>query len=223
LKRLFQHAACADEVIAFGETVPPFNVLASLQSLPGILDVTLETIPNQTPYLRAPVSKLRSETKSHGLRVGLAWAGNPGHYNDATRSLRLAELTPILAIPGVSFCSLQFQVPARDAADWEIFSSKISSQPSRDFLDSASLIDTLDLVISVDTAVAHLAGALACPVWTLIPESPDWRWLLNRTDSPWYLTMRLFRQTQHGGWAPVMARVAEELREWATTTTARAR
>jgi len=144
--------------------------------------------------------------------VGLAWAGNPLHQNDVARSIRLEELALLLQTPDATFYSLQVPVPARDEVCFRSLGKLLDmSGRLKDFLDTASAIAAMDLIIAVDTAVAHLAGALAKPTWTLIAYSPDWRWLMDRPDTPWYPTMRLFRQAQKGQWQPVILQVAEEL------------
>jgi tetratricopeptide (TPR) repeat protein len=213
LKTLFGYSACADVVIAYGEPIPPFDCFTSLISLAGILGVTLETVPRRTPYLKAPRFENLPPAPVGDLHVGLAWAGNPGHHDDASRSLRLEELIPILQTPGVTFYSLQVPVPSGDAACLGAFANVVElGGRFKDFLDTASAVAEMDLVISVDTAVAHLAGALARPVWTLVQYAPDWRWFLDRADTVWYPTMRLFRQPQKGQWQPVIKRAAELLR-----------
>jgi hypothetical protein len=220
LKTLFTCSGCADEVIAYGEAIPPFDCFISLLSLPGLLGAGMETIPRETPYLKAaPAGHLPAAPAGH-LRVGLAWAGNPSHYNDAARSIRLAELAPLFRTPATTFYSLQLPVPAPDEALFRSLSNIVDAAGGfKDFRDTAAIVAELDLVIAVDTAVAHLAGALARPVWTLLPFSPDWRWFLAREDSPWYPTMRLFRQAQRGRWQPVIIRVAEELARFVPTMT----
>ena len=212
LKTLFTYSGCADVVIAYGETIPPFDHFTSLASLPGILGVTLPTIPAQVPYLKAPpVRPLPSAPIGH-LKIGLAWAGNPSHHNDAARSLRLEELAPLLQVPNTTFYNLQRPVPTRDET---YFQSGIKlldlGGEVKDFLDTSAVMAELDLVITVDTSMAHLAGALAKPVWTMLPYSPDWRWLLDRADTPWYPTMRLFRQSQRGQWHSVVSQMIEKL------------
>jgi ADP-heptose:LPS heptosyltransferase len=146
------------------------------------------------------------------FKVGLAWAGNPTHGNDRNRSLSLANLCPLAQVSGVRFFSLQkgeaatearTPPPGMELVDW--------MQDMKDFADTAALIANLDLVIAVDTAVAHLAGALATPVWTLLPFNPDWRWLLEREDSPWYPTMRLFRQPKIVGWDEPVRQITSAL------------
>jgi tetratricopeptide (TPR) repeat protein len=212
-KRLFTFAHCADVVIAYGEPVPPFDCFTSLISVAGLLQVTLDTIPNRVPYLAAPPGEKSSRGRP---KIGLAWAGNPGHNDDALRSLRLAELTPVLQTPGKDFYSLQMPVPERDQALFAATPNLAGLGGGfKDFLDTAAAVAELDLVIAVDTAVAHLAGALGKPVWLLLQHSPDWRWFRQCGDqTPWYPTMRLFRQTQRGQWPPVVAQVAEALRQF---------
>lgn len=212
LKTLFIHSDCAGVVIAYGETIPPFDYFTSLASLPGILGVTLSTIPSQVPYLKAATGwKLPPAPAGH-LKVGIVWAGNPSHHNDAARSIRLEELAPLLQVPGVTFYSLQVPIPARDEAFFRSASGLVDlGGHFNDFLDTATAVAEMDLVITVDTAVGHLAGALAKPVWTLIPYAPDWRWMTDRQDTPWYPTMRLFRQAQRHQWPPVILQVTEEL------------
>ena len=147
------------------------------------------------------------------LKVGLAWAGNPEHHQDAARSLRLEQLAPILQVPGVAFYNLQVPVPVGDQACLQTMSASIHSNLKlADFLDTASVITEMDLVIAVDTAVAHLAGALGKPVWILLQHSSDWRWMLDRPDSRWYPTARLFRQEERGEWKTPILHAAEALK-----------
>jgi tetratricopeptide (TPR) repeat protein len=222
LTTLFQYSNCADAVIPYGSPIPPFDCVTSLLSLPHALGVTLDAIPNRTPYLQAPPGKQLPPAPSGHLKVGLAWAGNPGHHQDAARSIRLQELAPVLQVPGVSFYSLQQSVPARDECCLRSKSDIINFRLIRgDFLDTASVIAELDLVITVDTAVAHLAGALGKPVWLLVQHSPDWRWFLDRPDTPWYPTMQLYRQAERGRWDLPVKRVAEALRRRLDSRSAR--
>lgn len=215
LFRLFAHSQCADEVIMCGQPLPPFDVCTIVFSLPGLLGTTLETVPNRVPYLRAPPPKAPLAVPPGQFKVGLVWAGNPTHDGDARRSLAFADLAPLLATPGIAFFSLQVPPPKRDEACRRAFPNLVDLGPCcADFLDTASFLQQLDLTITVDTAVAHLAGALGRPVWTLITHCPDWRWLLDRADTVWYPTMRLFRQPVRGQWGPVIAQVARELAHW---------
>lgn len=197
-----------DEIVVRGEEVPAFDVHLPLMSLPGILRVNSQVLPGPIPYLAGEPEKAdlwRSRLESYARpRVGLVWSGNPKHANDRNRSMDPALLRPLLAERG-SFHTLQ---PDATAIDGMVSLGGMLT----DFAETAAAISAMDLVISVDTSVAHLAGALGRPVWTLLPHAPDWRWMLDRTDSPWYPSMRLFRQATRGDWAGVVSRVIEELR-----------
>lgn len=215
LKRLFEHARCADIVIAYGETPPPFDYYIPVMSLPLVLGTTLDSIPGD-PRLVAPDAEALPPVPPGHLKVGLAWTGNSTHHNDARRSIPLVELAPILAKPGITFFSLQVPVRPADQPHVDAAPNLVSlTDRLLDFYDTAGCLAQMDLVLSVDTAVAHLAGSLGKPVWTLLPEPADWRWLLQRTDSPWYPTMRLFRQSPSGQWPPAIAQVADELARFA--------
>jgi ADP-heptose:LPS heptosyltransferase len=147
------------------------------------------------------------------LKVGLVWSGNPTHDDDSLRSIDPQLLGDLVSLDGVEFHSLQAPVrPEHQAivAQWPRWVDRTSGMTH--FRATAEYLEGLDLVIAVDTAVAHLAGALGKPVWLLVQDSPDWRWLLNRADSPWYPTLRLFRQSHRGDWSPVLEQVVEELR-----------
>lgn len=219
LTTLLQYSKCADVVIPHGAAIPSFDYFVPLMSLPRALGVTMETIPARTPYLRAPAHE-GLPSQAGCLKVGLAWAGNPNHHQDAARSIPLEALAPILGVPGVAFYSLLPSAPQRDQSSLQ--SSRVihSDLVFKDFLDTASVIAEMDLVIAVDTAVAHLAGALAKPTWLLVQHSPDWRWFLDRADTPWYPTMQLFRQTERGRWETPIRRVAGSLRRLASSTAA---
>ena len=221
LETLFQYNKCADVVIPFGTPLPPFDCRVPLMSVPHALGVALDNIPNSVPYLRAPVDKPLPSDQFGRLKVGLAWAGNPSHHQDATRSVRLEELDPILRAPGVSFYSLQKSVPVRDEPYLRSNAGLIHSGLTfTDYLETASVVAQLDLVITVDTSIAHLAGALGKPVWTLIQHSPDWRWLLDRADTPWYPTMQLYRQAERNHWEFPVRRVASALQRLSVSTLA---
>jgi tetratricopeptide (TPR) repeat protein len=193
---------------------PACDVYCPLLTLPLLLGTTPETIPAAIPYLRAPAEPAAAWRDKLGerrqLRVGVAWAGSPRHVNDHNRSLPLTTLAPLFAIYGIVWVSLQVGQGAAEAAGAPARMIDPSDRLG-DFLDTAALVSQLDLVISVDTAVAHLAGAMGVPVWLLLPVGSDWRWLLNRDDTRWYPTMRLFRQQAYGAWQPVVARVGEAL------------
>lgn len=204
---------------------------ASLLSLPHAFGTTLADIPDQTPYLAPPPALVAAWGRRlddalgprtdgagtgdgigrHGFRrVGIAWAGSPGHGNDRNRSLPLDALLPLAGIPGVRLVSVQ-KGPAAErlaarAAGGGAAADILNLDPEiADFADTAAIMANLDLVVCVDTSVAHLAGALGRPTWVLLPFAPDWRWMLHRTDNPWYPTLRLFRQTAPGDWGPVLA------------------
>ena len=186
-----------------------------LPSLGYCFQTRLESIPQTVPYLSVDMHRaadwrrLYAELPKKGTRIGLVWQGNPKHRNDRNRSLPMGALGSLLDAPGSHFLGLQKGV-GRVAVPEGVFDlSKLLT----DFGETAAAVLSLDLVISVDTAVAHLAGALGKPVWTLLPYAPDWRWLLHREDSPWYPTMRLFRQPMAGDWASVIGDVKRALAE----------
>jgi hypothetical protein len=203
-----------DRLIPAGSALPYFDAHLPLLSLPRVFKTTLESIPRIVPYLRVPPEKAerwRYRLPGDGRRkVGLAWAGNPEYKNDRNRSVPLSEFAPLGRVRGVRFFSLQR--PGDDGAPPpEGLELESLETESGEITDTAAALLSLDLVISVDTMVAHLAGALGVPLWTLLPWQADWRWLLDREDSPWYPTMRLFRQPAAGQWEPVMERLAEAL------------
>ncbi|MFN0243347.1 MAG: tetratricopeptide repeat protein [Planctomycetota bacterium] len=188
------------------------DVQASLMSLPYLFAHDVDTLPRATPYLAADASRVdvwrRRLGDSVQLRVGIVWAGSAGNANDAQRSCALEHFTRLARVPGVQLVSLQ-----KDRREpWPAgFAALDAARELSDFADTAGLVANLDLVVSVDTAACHLAGALARPVWTLVPFCPDWRWMLGRDDSPWYPTMRLFRQPAPGDWSSVFEHVEREL------------
>jgi hypothetical protein len=180
----------------------------------------LENIPANVPYLRADQPTLaRWQTRTSGavgrLKVGIAWAGSPSHANDRRRSLPPALLSSLSKFDGIAWYTLQKSAGDSQPAPRELPFVDLTSSLS-DFSETASFIQNLDLIITVDTAVAHLAGALGKPVWILLPFAPDWRWMRDREDSPWYPTARLLRQPSTGDWNSVMGRVRDELRRFAT-------
>jgi tetratricopeptide (TPR) repeat protein len=200
-------------VIAVGKPFPSYDFHSPLLHLPMVFGTNLQNIPAPIPYLKAndELSKewlRRIDPKPAKLRVGLVWAGHAKHREDSRRSLPLERLAPLLKTPDVQFFSLQTGPPARQAVGSPITDL---TADLHDFCDTAALIENLDLVITVDTAVAHLAGAMGKPVWVLLPRVPDWRWMLERTDTPWYPTMRLLRQKQRGDWDHPIAEAAAEL------------
>lgn len=197
-----------------GGLLPPIDLHCPVMSLPLALGVTQEKLPGTIPYLAADAAKAaaweaRLGTKTRP-RIGLAWSGSPTHAKDRARSITLATLTLLTVFP-YDFHSLQKDVRATDAAALAQLPIAHHGDELHHFADTAALIAAMDLVITVDTSVAHLAGAMGKPTWLLLPQVPDWRWMLERSDTPWYPTMRLFRQPLHADWASVMAQVADAL------------
>jgi ADP-heptose:LPS heptosyltransferase len=182
------------------------------------MGTTFRTIPHQVPYLAAEPDRIKHWRSrmplDNKLKVGIVWAGQPSHANDRNRSITLSHLDRLAAVPDVWFCSLQ-----KGKASQQIYSRTNRLQLAnwekelKDFGDTAALIANLDLVITVDTAVAHLTGAMGKPIWVLIPFVPDWRWMLERSDSPWYPTLRLFRQPVFGDWDTPVEKIATALSE----------
>ncbi|MDX2241866.1 MAG: tetratricopeptide repeat-containing glycosyltransferase family protein [Leptolyngbyaceae cyanobacterium bins.302] len=220
LVRLFQTIPSVEQVVAAGDPLPSFNVQASFLSLPRIFRTTLETIPNQVPYLYPnfalehicpPLASASAiQLEQNRLKVGIVWGGDVNHYTDRDRSCPFQNFQQILNCPEVQFYSLQKGAHCSELADSRVVDL---SDCLHDFADTATIINHLDLVITVDTAVAHLAGALGKPVWILLSFAADWRWLMARLDSPWYPTARLFRQTQRRDWAGVCQQVAIALNQ----------
>jgi tetratricopeptide (TPR) repeat protein len=207
----------AARTISKGDHVPDFDLHCPLLSLPLAFASRIETIPNSMPYLSAPARAVADwQTRlgpKHRPRFGLAWSGSPLHKNDRNRSISLAALLSLLDLDA-TFVSLQKDVRSEDVPILKERGDICHyGDGLKDFADTAALIANLDLVISVDTSVAHLAGALAKPVWVLLPFIPDWRWLLDRDDSPWYPTARLFRQDHTRTWDNVITRVHTALDE----------
>ena len=198
------------------EPLPAFDVHQYLISLARVLGTELDTIPAEIPYIHAPQDRVdvwrQRLPPASGLRVGLAWAGNPRVKSDAMRSIGLPRLAPLANVTGIQFISLQREVrPEHAAALRELPQIVHFGGELKDFADTAAVIGELDLVISTDTAVAHLAGAMGKPLWLLTMLSPDWRWLLDRNDSPWYPTATLYRQPRYGDWNSVVVRLRDDL------------
>lgn len=192
-----------------------YDLQIPIMSLPRIFATDLARVPQNVPYLHADEQRSalwQQRLCGDEFKVGIVWAGNPGYWHDHLRSMTLAALAPLAKVPNVHYYSLQKGAAAAEAAAPPAGMQLTDLAPQlNDFSDTTAAIAQLDLVISVDTAVAHLAGAMGKPVWTLIYTPPDWRWLLDRDDTPWYPTMRLFRQRQGGEWGEVMERVAQAL------------
>ncbi len=208
LVRLFAQSFPQIRVIERKDPLPEFNLHCPLMSLPFLMGTTLETIPARVPYLRAEQADVerwsrRLEQFAGKLKAGLCWAGRPTHKSDRHRSISIDVLAPLAEVPNVAWISLQKNGPNGFATDW--------TAELEDFADTAALIQNLDLIVSVDTAVAHLSGALGKKVLLMLPWVPDWRWLLDRDDSPWYPTIRLFRQTRRGDWSGPLKRIIAEI------------
>ncbi len=212
LAPLFEGWRGADEIIPKGQKIPDFDFYASIFDLPYVFGTTLESVPAQVPYLPVLPPDKETALPSDGRpKIGVVWAGTPLHKHDLKRSLPLVFFKALFEEKGVRFYS--FNRDKREGDD-EILSAcdVIDLAPRlRHFGDSARLMGQMDLIISCDTATAHLAGGLGKPVWTLLPFAPDWRWLLDREDSPWYPTMRLFRQKTPGDWTEVIERLRSAL------------
>jgi hypothetical protein len=207
------------EVVANDAPLPDCDVQAGLMSLPRLLGTTLDAIPGRTPYLN-PAERRIEEWRERlgapsGKRVGLFWAGNPDHPADRHRSLRLSACQAWRMVPGVEWHSLHIGAARREEVREQGGWVRSILPEDSNIDDLAALVTCLDLVITVDSMAGHLAGALARPVWTLLPFAPDWRWQFDRADSPWYPTMRLFRQRRFGDWSEPVAQVEAELRRWA--------
>jgi tetratricopeptide (TPR) repeat protein len=213
LHRLCKDISGVDNFVIRGEQEPIFDVHCPVMSLPCAFKTTVDTIPRSVPYLE-PSADLVSEWRNRlqdtkGLRVGLVWAGNPIHKNDHNRSIELEQFSP-LADNRFSLVSIQ-KGHGESQVTACTFPIIHLGNEIKDFSDTAAIIANLDLTITVDTSVAHLAGAMGKPIWVLLPTAPDWRWMLHMEDSPWYPSMRLFRQQTRGDWAAVIDSVAKQL------------
>jgi Flp pilus assembly protein TadD len=221
LARLLSRASGVGEIAIAGDTLPAFDLRVSMLSLPMLFQTRPETIPREIPYLFAEnglseLWKIRLGERSGRLRVGLAWAGRSENARLRKRHLDFEMLRPLLEVNGADFFSLQMD-GGSNGTQRPADSHRLSdlTHQIQDFAGTTALMSHLDLIISVDTAVAHLAGALGRPVWILLPFVPDWRWGLSSGDCAWYPTMRLFRQPARGDWASVLQRAAAELTQLA--------
>ena len=218
LARLISTVRGADKVVIRGSSPPSFDVYVPLLGLPRIFGSSVENIPDRVPYLAPPELHDVHLPVPIGtrLKVGLVWAGKRSHKNDRNRSCALSEFMVLVGLPGVAFYSLQKGEAASELEDVACGALIVDAgRLVEDFADTAAVIAQLDLVIAVDTAVVHLAGALGRPVWAVLPFVSDWRWMIGREDSPWYPTLRLFRQESPRDWEGVMGRVREALRDLA--------
>ena len=220
LLKLLAHTRGADQVLQRTDTGQPaaeFDRYCPLLSLPGIFQTTLASIPGRAPYIQADretTDRWARRVPGRRFKVGVVWSGNPTHFRGLHRSASLADFEGLLQTRGARFYGLQKGPAAKEAARFaDAGLIENLGVDCDDFSDTAAAIAHLDLVISIDTSVAHLAGAMGKPVWALLAYAADWRWLLERGDSPWYPTMRLFRQQQKGDWAGVLAEVQGALQE----------
>jgi tetratricopeptide (TPR) repeat protein len=219
LVSLLQNIKGIDKVLSYSEQLPDFDTYCPIATLPLLFGTTLDTIPAKIPYVGVSPSlvekwKNKIQKDNSTLRIGLVWSGNPKNIILKNKSFPLETFMPLGELHKVAFYSLQKGDASEQAKNPPEGITLIDyTDEISDFSDTAALIENLDLVISVDTAVAHLTGALGKPIWTLLPFSPAWRWMLNREDSPWYPTMRLFRQPLPGDWESVIVRVKDELRQ----------
>jgi tetratricopeptide (TPR) repeat protein len=193
-----------------------YDLYLPIMSLPVVFHTTPETIPSQIPYLVADPLKIaawRHRFSNQSFKVGIVWKDSPDPANDRQRSCQLEQFLPLMKIPDIQWYGLQKGAGAEevDQLESQFMIDNLGEEPG-DFCDTAAVLENVDLLISVDTAVVHLAGAMGKNVWTLLPFAPDWRWQLDREDSPWYPTMRLYRQPASGDWGPVFEKVAADLR-----------
>jgi len=217
LVRILATCVGIDRLVVSGTELPPCDVQAPLLSLPGLFRTSPARIPAAVPYLSTEIALVehwrRELAPIGGFKVGIAWQGSSTHKDDRFRSIPLAQLEPLAGLPSVQLLSLQ---KGRGSEQLFPLAERLAipdlGNRLEDFAETAAVLANLDLVITVDTSVAHLAGALGVPVWVALPFLPDWRWLLNREDSPWYPTLRLFRQAQPGDWPGVIHRLELELR-----------
>jgi tetratricopeptide (TPR) repeat protein len=213
LMRLFGTLAGGAEIIDQDTPVPDYDAHVPIKDFPRLFETALDTIPADCPYLSPPEGKEFTSPK-HIFRTGIVWSGSARHQKNWIRSMALDDLAPLFNIPSLIVFSLQTGGAAKDAGSSE-FGHLLRDLGAdlTDFAHTTDVLRQLDLLITADTAIAHLAGALALPVWVLLPFAPDWRWMLRRADSPWYPTMRLFRQPAEGDWAGAIDNVTKALAE----------
>jgi hypothetical protein len=220
LIRLLRPPTSQMEVASSIDDREPFDFQCALMSLPLWFGTEVSSVPSEVPYLsaeKALIARWKKKIAGRGFKIGIAWQGAPAGAIDQGRSIPLAEFVPLSRLPGVRLISLQKThgldqlagLPADSTI--EILSDGFDEGGDA-FVDTAAIMSNLDLIITSDTSIAHLAGALGRPTWVALKYVPDWRWLLNRDDSPWYPTLRLFRQQTPGDWNFVFAKIAQELR-----------
>jgi Flp pilus assembly protein TadD len=210
-----------ESIHEFGGSPPNFDLHCPIMSLPAMFETALETIPAKIPYLTAEPDRLTAWKKRLGpwrkMRIGLAWSGREGHASDLSRSIALASLIPLLSRGDVECHVVQRDIRASDRETLSAWPSLADhSESLNDFAETAALVAAMDLIVSVDTAIAHLAGALGRPTWVLLAHSADWRWMRDRADSPWYPTSRLFRQPKRDDWQSVLDTLMRQLDRWSS-------
>ena len=218
LHQLVSTCPAVDQVVSLNTPLPHFDAHIPLLSLPRVLCTTLATIPTNVPYLFPAAGLVERWKKEIGslraFKIGISWQGDPKHEGDLYRSVPLTRFAPLAKQAGVHLFSLQKGPGVEQLREVTVrFSVTALGSKFETFADTAAALKNLDLVITVDSAVAHCAGALGIPVWVLLPKVPDWRWLLEREDSPWYPTMRLFRQKELKNWQEVFERMQAVLAE----------
>ncbi len=187
-----------------------------LLSLANLYKTDLSNIPLEIPYIKADEEKVKfwkEHVGNEGFKIGIVWGGSPVHQNDKNRSVKLSQLSFLFNIPNAKFFSLQKGIPQLQLSDYALMVKDMDQIGIHSWADTAAIIENLDLVISVDTSVCHLAGAMGKEVWVLLPYNSDWRWLLNRSDSPWYPNMKLYRQKSLGDWKEVFDKLEADLKE----------
>jgi tetratricopeptide (TPR) repeat protein len=221
LARLVQHSIASLHIIESVHGVQEVDAQVALMSLPHFFNTDLSSVPNQVPYLKAE-PRLEQAWKArigpHGFKIGIAWQGNPVGAIDAGRSVPLKQFAPLSKIPDARLISLQKHVGLDQLADLpegikiEAMGDEFDSGPDA-FVDTAAVMNNLDLIITCDTSIAHLGGALGRPTWVALKQVPDWRWMLDQEDTPWYPTMRLFRQNERDDWGDVFSNIEQSLRQ----------
>jgi tetratricopeptide (TPR) repeat protein len=219
LHPVIEQQAGAGRLFDHWERAPEFRAYCALSGLPRLAGTRLDTIPPETPYVRAdPAKSAVWEDRLSALvprgyrRIGIVWAGRPTHHNDRNRSTTLATFAPLSEIPGIALVSLQKGAAQAQIGGYWGRAPLVNLGPElRDFGDTMAVLDCLERVVAVDTSVVHLAGAMGKPASVMLPYAPDWRWLLDRSDSPWYRSLRLFRQGPDRSWDTVIGGIAEEL------------
>jgi hypothetical protein len=221
LARLFRHSIPSLHVVDTLQNLQGVDAQVALISLPYFFKTDLSSVPNRVPYLNAEAkleTAWRARIGTNGFKIGIAWQGNPVGAIDAGRSVPLKEFVRLSKIPEVRLISLQKHVGLDQLADLpegakiETLGDDFDSGPDA-FIDTAAVMNSLDLIITCDTSIAHLAGALGRPTWLALKHVPDWRWMLDREDSPWYPTLRLLRQPQRDDWGSVFSKIEKSLRE----------